>query len=242
MAHSLVQAHDDELTAFERFALGHPDNVVILIDTYDTEAGARKVVDVAGRLRAKGVSVRAVRIDSGDLGEHARRVRQILDQGGLSTVQILASSGLDESKIEALVAARAPIDGFAPGTALVTSSDAPNLDCAYKLVEYAGRPRFKRSEGKVLWPGVKQVHRTCDAGGFILRDRLTLAAEAASGEPLLAPVIRAGRRLHPSPAIEEVRAYAAAQQGTLPASLRGLAPAEPFPLEVSSQISAILDS
>ena len=239
MAHSFVQAHDDEALAFEHFALDHPDNVVLLLDTYDTEAGARKVVDLFRRLGARAPRIRAVRIDSGDLAEHARRVRVILDEGGLRDVQIMASSGLDEAAITNS-SARGTIDTFAPGTALVTSSDAPHLDCAYKLVEYAGRPRYKRSEGKVLWPGAKQVYRTLGPDGFIEQDRLTLAKETSAGEPLLIPVMRGGRRLHPPPSLETIRRHAAAQRATLSPLLRGLSPTDWSPLVVSPTIRSIL--
>src|SRR5574337_492758 len=76
MAHSFVQAHEDEMAAFERFACANPDDVVLLIDTYDTEAGAAKVVLLAPRLRPKGIPIKGVRLDSGDLADHARKVRR----------------------------------------------------------------------------------------------------------------------------------------------------------------------
>ena len=82
MAHSYVQVHDNEMQAFEDFARARPEGVILLIDTYDTEQGARKVVELAPRLKADGIAIRAVRIDSGDLIEMARRVRRILDDGG----------------------------------------------------------------------------------------------------------------------------------------------------------------
>src|SRR3970282_1306077 len=88
-----------------------------------------------------------------------RRVRQILDDGGLPDVTIFASGNLDELKLHELISAGAPIDGFGLGRPLDVSADAPYLDCAYKLQEYAGRPRRKRSEGKATWPGRKQVYR-----------------------------------------------------------------------------------
>jgi nicotinate phosphoribosyltransferase len=242
MAHSFVQAHDDERVAFERFALAHPDNAVMLLDTYDTEAAARKVVVLARALTSRGARVQAVRIDSGDLAAHARQVRRILDEGGLPEVRILASSALDEERIEALVSSGAPIDGFAPGTYLVTSADAPYLDCAYKLVAYDGRPRWKTSEGKALWPGAKQVRRVLDAQGLIERDTLTLADESGPGEPLLRLVMRAGRRLRGSPDLVSVREYAAAQRLTLPHRLRALAAADPPPVAISLGIRKILSS
>jgi nicotinate phosphoribosyltransferase len=240
MAHSFIQAHEDEATAFERFAITHPDNAVFLIDTYDTEAAAEKVVTVSKRLRARGIVTKAVRIDSGDLGAHARKVRAILDAGGLASVAIVASSSLDEHAIDLLVRSGAPIDTFAPGTHLVTSSDAPYLDCAYKLVEYDGRPRFKRSEGKVTYPGRKQVRRVVDAQGLITRDHLTLQDESGEGQPLLERVMNGGRRTADSPSLADIRSHAAKAVISLPARLRTVTPALPPPLVVSPRIEVLL--
>ncbi len=153
MAHSYVQAHGDEQSAFECFVRAHPENAVLLIDTYDTERAALKVVDLARKLAVDGLAIQGVRIDSGDLGAHARRVRAILDAAGLTGVTIFASGNLDEHRVQELVRQQAPIDGFGIGTRMNTSADAPFLDCAYKLEEYDGRPRRKRSEGKATWPG-----------------------------------------------------------------------------------------
>ncbi|HVV78259.1 MAG TPA: nicotinate phosphoribosyltransferase, partial [Pseudolabrys sp.] len=129
MAHSFVQIHDDEAAAFEDFARARPDGVVLLIDTFDTEAGARKVVALADKLRKDGIVIRGVRIDSGDLIAMSRKVRAILDAGGLKDVIILVSGGVDEDFIAKVVAAGAPIDGFGVGASLDASSDAPVLDC-----------------------------------------------------------------------------------------------------------------
>jgi nicotinate phosphoribosyltransferase len=192
MAHSFVQAHDDEALAFERFAHAQPDNVVLLIDTWDTEAAAHKVVALAPKLTHAGIRIKGVRIDSGDLAEHARRVRAILDAGGLEHVIIFASGDLDEYELRDMLAAAAPVDGFGVGTRVDTSSDQPFLDCAYKLQEYAGRARRKRSEGKATWPGRKQVFRRLDADGRMAYDVVTLESDPQPGEPLLAPVMRGG--------------------------------------------------
>ena len=118
MAHSFIEAHDDEATAFERFARARPENLTLLLDTYDSEAAARKVVGLAPKLAAAGIAIRAVRLDSGDLSGLSRSVRRILDAGGLEAVSILVSGGLDEDDIMALIAAKAPIDGFGVGTSL----------------------------------------------------------------------------------------------------------------------------
>src|SRR5262249_40834573 len=111
MAHSFVQAHADEAEAFLRFAEAEPEHVVLLLDTYDTEAAAEKVVVFGARLRARGIRVHGVRLDSGDLADHARRVRAILDRGGLEEVTIFASGNLDELALRDLIGRGAPIDG-----------------------------------------------------------------------------------------------------------------------------------
>jgi nicotinate phosphoribosyltransferase len=241
MAHSYVQAHADEATAFERFARAHPGNAVLLIDTYDTERGAQKVVELAARLRADGIAIRGVRIDSGDLGEHARRVRAIMDAGGQHGITIFASGNLDEYRLAELVAARAPIAGFGIGTRMNTSSDAPYLDCAYKLEEYDGQPRRKRSEGKATWPGRKQVWRRLDGRGRLAGDVLSLATDApsANANPLLVPVMRAGAVVAPLPDLATARARARDQLSQLPDALRGLGEAAPYDVDVAPALRAL---
>lgn len=222
MAHSFIQAHDDEALAFEHFAQAQPDNVVLLIDTWDTEAAAHKVVALAPKLTHAGIRIKGVRIDSGDLTEHARRVRAILDAGGLEHVIIFASGDLDEYALRDMLAAGAPVDGFGVGTRVDTSSDQPYLDCAYKLQEYAGRARRKRSEGKATWPGRKQVFRSLDADGRMAGDRVTLETDPQPGEPLLVPAMRGGCRVAPAPSLAEVRRRAAENLARLPQALRRL--------------------
>jgi len=220
MAHSFVQAHDDEAGAFAHFCHSHKGPVVLLIDTYDTETGARRVVELARRLPAG--TIRAVRLDSGDLAALAPSVRAILDDGGCRDIEIFASGGLDEHAVGSLVAGGAPIDGFGIGTSLDVSEDCPALDCVYKLQEYAGQPRRKRSTGKATWPGRKQVFREHDADGRLRRDTLTLVDDSAAGEPLLVPVLRGGGRVAPLPTLAQSRALAASELARLPPSLADL--------------------
>jgi nicotinate phosphoribosyltransferase len=242
MAHSFVQAHDSESQAFERFARSHPGAATLLIDTYDTEVAARKLAQLAPRLAANGVPLRAVRIDSGDLADHAIKVRRILDEAGLREVQIFASSGLDERALGDLLTARgAPIDGFGIGSAMDTSNDAPSLDCAYKLQEYAGLARRKRSEGKATWPGRKQVYRRSAAGAEMTQDILALETERFDGEALLQPVMRGGRRIAGRAALAEARAFCRTQLARLPVALRGLDPAPPYQVVVSEGLRRLAD-
>lgn len=242
MAHSFVQAHADETGAFEHFAQAQPDNVVLLIDTYDTEAAAHKVVTLAPSLKAKGISVKGVRLDSGDLADHARKVRHILDEGGLPHAQILASGNLDEYRLKDLIERGAPIDSFAVGTAMTTSADAPSLDCAYKLQEYAGRPCRKRSEGKATWPGCKQVFRQYHGDGRLKADVVTTVQDRQEGAPLLQSVMKEGRRVAPPPALAEVRQQVAAQLARLPESLRVLETAPPYEVRISSALQDLAHS
>lgn len=238
MAHSFVLAHENETEAFQHFAEANPDNVVLLIDTYDTEAAACKVVELAVRLQKQGIRVKGVRLDSGDLAEHARQVRRILDEGGLASVTIFASGNLDEYALRELISANAPIDGFGVGTRLAVSADAPYLDCAYKLQQYAGRPRRKRSEGKATWPGIKQVHRQFNSG-VMVRDVIALDDDPQPGEALLHPVMRDGRRLQPPLEMDILRQRTAEQLAHLPTSLRTLEPAVEYPVEIATTLQEL---
>jgi nicotinate phosphoribosyltransferase len=247
MAHSFIEAQDDEATAFENFARARPDNVVLLLDTYDTEAAARKAVALAPRLKASGIAVRGVRLDSGDLVALAKSVRAILDRGGLQDVTIFASGGLDEDELAAFARAGAPIDGFGVGTSLTTSSDVPAIDCVYKLQEYAGLPRRKWSQKKATWPGRKQVWRRYDAEGRMAGDLISLDSPsgpsavsktnpASAWEALVHCVMRDGRRLAPSPSLDEIRQRAKRELERLPEPLRQLDGHGSYPVEVGDDL------
>lgn len=233
MAHSYVQAHDDELDAFRAFARLYPATT-LLVDTYDTLAGVRKVVQLA-REMGEEFGVRAIRLDSGDLAELAFEARRILDDAGLEEVEIFASGGLDEVEVERLVAAEAPITGFGVGTGMGVSADAPSLDVAYKLTSYAGRGRLKLSPGKPILPGRKQVFRREEAGTAV-GDVIGRAEEEGPGRPLLVPVMRDGERLPAGRVdLDIARARARAEIERLPARIRSLERADPpYPVELSA--------
>jgi nicotinate phosphoribosyltransferase len=240
MAHAFIQAHDEELAAFEHFARAQPDNVVLLIDTYDTEAAASKVVELAGHLAEEDIPIKGVRIDSGDLAEHARKVRKILDDGGHPEIMIFASGNLDEYALAKLMKKEAPIDGFGIGTHLDTSADRPYLDYVYKLQEYAGIARRKRSEGKATWPGRKQVYRYHDGQGQLAYDQLTLEADPHPGEPLIKPVMRVGKRLASPEPLSHMRDRVAEGLASLPERLRGLEQTTlPYEVRVSEAIQRL---
>ncbi len=240
MAHSFIEAYDDEAVAFEQFARARPDHVVLLIDTYDVERAAHRVVEVARRVASDGISIAGVRIDSGDLVMQARLVREILDRGGLSATTIFVSGGLDEYSVSRFVGEGAPIDGFGIGTSLTTSSDVPALDCGYKLVAYNGVPRRKLSPGKANWAGAKQVWRSFGPGGRMARDLVAPANVACEGKPLLAPVLRAGRRVAPPSTLADIRERARENLAALPERIAALEPAS-YDVEIDAALRALRD-
>lgn len=241
MAHSFVQAHRSEADAFRLFARTWPQDAVFLIDTYDTEEGARRVAALAPELARAGVRIKGVRLDSGNLVDLAFKVRKLLDAAGLTDVRIFASSSVDEYVIAEAQTADAPIDAYGIGTHLTTSSDAPYLDCAYKLQEYAGLPRRKRSTGKSTWPGRKQIYRRRDQRGAMIGDIVATEGERMPGEALVCPIVVGGERRAPCETLETIRRRAADNLTALPAALRGLRTSAPYPVEISRSLQRLAE-
>ena len=235
MAHSWVTGFRSEREAFERYAATFGEGAVLLLDTFDTLAAARLVVE-------SGLTPAAVRIDSGDLGALSNGVRQILDAGGLRATKILASGDLDEARIAALAAAGAPIDGFGVGAAISNVTDSPALG-VYKLVEIEreGAPVgvAKLSAGKHTWPRRKQVWRRI-VDNLAVGDLIGLASEppAAGGVPLLERVMVDGRRIAPSVAVAGIRLRTLAQMAQLPEGVRRLEAPDRYEVSLSAALEA----
>jgi nicotinate phosphoribosyltransferase len=239
LAHSYIQAHDNEYEAFRAFARLYPDTV-LLVDTYDTLAGVRNVIKLAREL-GSDFHIAAVRLDSGDLGKLAEETRRVLDQAGLERVGIFASGGLNEDEIAGLVRGGAPINGYGVGSDMGVSRDAPALDIAYKLVEYGGRPRLKLSTGKVLLPGRKQVCRI-ERDGVADHDVLARRDEEPCGRPLLRRVMAEGRRVLGASKLDESRAHAQWELNRLPQRIRQLQPSvPPYIVEISAALKQDAD-
>lgn len=251
MAHSFVESFDDEEAAFAAYAETFPDDTALLIDTYDTLAGARRAVHIGQQLHKRGHRLRGVRLDSGDLLALSRATRALLDAAGLTDVRIYASGGLNEQKVAHLLAGGAPIDVFGVGTDMGVSTDAPSLDMAYKLVEYAGTPRLKLSAKKVSLLGRKQIFRVMDTAGHYERDILALREEHLQDVapevpperifPLLTHAMAEGKRLPPHPSLPESRALFLAEFAKLPASHQRLQEPERYPVTLSSQLAHFQD-
>lgn len=235
MAHSFVQACASEMEAFQSFSDVFPDTT-LLVDTYDTIDGVNKVVALS-KVLGTNFKIRAVRLDSGDLDGLSREARRVLDEAGLREVEIVASGGLDERKIDELTSRGAPIDMFGVGTDMAASGDAPALDIAYKLTEYAGEGRMKLSAGKRSLPGRKQVFREF-RDGVAVRDVIAREGETLPGARLLRPVMRSGRRIEKQLDLQHIRAYAQEQVAALPPDLRALGSYEaPYDVAISGELA-----
>jgi nicotinate phosphoribosyltransferase len=240
MAHSFITSFPSEIAAFRHFARSFPDSSTFLVDTYDTIEGTRKAAVVAREMKATGHRLQAIRLDSGDLDDLARRARAVLDEAGLPEVQIFASGGLDEFNVDELVRARAPIDGFGVGTRVGVSADAPWADSVYKMVAYAGRPVLKLSSRKQTLPGPKQVYRFRDSAGAYTRDVIACAGEQIpGGEPLLTEVLRNGQRLGPAPSLAELRRRFQEEYAWLPVEHKTLASPRPYTVQVSPELERL---
>lgn len=231
-AHSWVMSFSDEREAFAKLQKLLGERCIYLIDTYDTLEGAR-------RAAALGRPLWGVRLDSGNLGELAPAVRKILDEAGLHDAKIMATSDLNQYKIQELLATGAPIDVFGVGTDLATSSDAPSLGVVYKMVEIenGGQHLYptKLSPGKHTYPGAKQIFRQPN------HDVLGLASECyGTGIALQRPVILRGELVEPLPSIPESREHAARCLAQLPSAILSLFEGkDEWPVRLSPQLAEL---
>lgn len=229
MAHSFIMSFEHEIEAFMAYARSFPESTVLLLDTYDTVKAAYKAVEVARWLRERGMKLRGVRLDSGDLVELSHRVKHIFLSHGLDDVAVMASGSLDEYRLHELLNSGAYIDVVGIGTRMGVSADAPYLDLAYKLVEYEGKPVLKLSPGKRSLVSPKQVYRYYDGNGIMSHDVLTIASDSSEkGEPLLVEVVRNGRIVKEPESLKNVRLYFQDQYNCLPHGLRKLEPQEHY--------------
>jgi nicotinate phosphoribosyltransferase len=240
MAHSFVTAFESEVEAFEAYADLFPDSAVLLIDTYDTEQGAKNAAIVGKRMKESGHVLQGVRLDSGDLIALSRRVRRILDEAGLPEVKIFASSGLDEYSLERLIKGGACIDAFGVGTHMGVSADAPFFDMVYKMVRCGQRNVRKISEGKITLAGEKQVFRKADAHGRYLGDIIGTRAETMdNAHALLEPVMEKGLPLGRMPALEEIRSRFAQNFKRLDERHKYFENPESYPVAVSEKLKSL---
>jgi nicotinate phosphoribosyltransferase len=241
MAHSFIMTFDSEREAFLAYKKAFPDNMALLIDTYNTIEGAKTAVNL-------GVAPTLVRLDSGDLLDLSVKVRQILDTAGCRKTKIFASGDLNEYKIRDLIANGAPIDSFGVGTELTTSREDPALPGIYKLVELLrgsqSIPRVKLSPAKVTIPELKQIHRVYDDSGLIKEDIVSIDEETFPdlvARPLLTRVIDNGRLTYSIPSLPETREYRKKQVESLPQEFKNPAVVAESPMHLSPRLSALCE-
>jgi nicotinate phosphoribosyltransferase len=233
MAHSFIQAHKEEMAAFENFADSQPDNITLLVDTFDIFEAINKVITLSNKLKKRNIRIQAIRLDSGDLIENSRKIRKILDNAGLNDIKIFASGNLDEYALQKFNQSKAPIDGFGVGTLMVTSADSPYLECGYKLVQYAGQARYKKSPKKETWPCPKQVYRYTDENETFLADEITMHKEERDAHPLINKVVADGKRLQEEIPVSTIREFVQTQLSHIPQNLLDINNKVEFPVKIS---------
>lgn len=198
VAHAWVELFSTEYEAFKAFADVYPDNVSLLIDTYNIfQSGALNTIKVDDYLIQKypndnNKRVKSVRIDSGDLGYGSKKLRKMFDEAGKNYIKIVVSNGLKEKSINSLHAdQKAPIDSYGVGENLITASDCPVFGGVYKLVAVLGsngwEPRMKCSDTleKAIIPGYKMLYRLYDEDGKGYLDLIAMEDEVIEvGKPI----------------------------------------------------------
>ncbi len=230
-AHAFTLAHRSEKVAFASQVAAHGPGTTLLVDTYDIEAGIRTAVEVAG------LQLGAIRIDSGDLAEEARRARTLLDSLGATSTRITVTSDLDEYLITALT--DAPVDAYGVGSRVATGSGHPTAGMVYKLVAVADtadpdaplRPVAKTAVGKINLGGRKTAYREIGLDGQARREAVTLdgaelAPSGATWRRLQVEVMRGGEIVH-QPSLEQIREHHRISRAELPAAALEIAHGEP---------------
>ncbi len=266
MAHSFIQSYADELTAFRDYARCHPDNCVLLLDTYDTlKSGLPNAIQVGKEMKKNGHKLKGIRLDSGDLAWLSGECRKELDKAGLSDVQIAVSNQLDETVVKSLIEQHAPVDFFGVGTSLVTGEPDAALDGVYKLAEFDGSPRLKLSEtiSKITLPHKKQVYRIRDSEKKLKgAEVITLREEkpdtvqgmhhifekdksmtfgTCERVPLLDQVMADGKRVQTPKNVQEIREFSLNRFQELPAEYKRFVNPHIYKVGISDTLKKIRD-
>ncbi|MCS7245959.1 MAG: nicotinate phosphoribosyltransferase [candidate division WOR-3 bacterium] len=236
MAHSYIMSFDSEEEAFREF-LKRFSEPVLLIDTYDTIEGAKKVI----KLLKEGYRIKGVRIDSGDLVKLSKEVKKIFENEGFGNIKIFLSGDLDEYVIENILNEGAVADFFGIGTKMGTSSDAPYLNGVYKLVEDEYGFKIKTSPQKLTLPGKKQVYRIYE-NGLMKEDIIVLEDDKINGEPLLKKYIENGKLVERI-ALESSRKLFMENLLKIPPYLKNIKTQEMvYPVKISKKLLEIQES
>ncbi|MGD0121303.1 MAG: nicotinate phosphoribosyltransferase [Candidatus Limnocylindrales bacterium] len=265
-AHSWVQVFGDEQRAFDAYADAQPDNVTLLVDTYDSLEGVAHAIVTGQRLRAAGGTLAGIRLDSGDLAYLSIEARRMLDEAGFTDTKIVASNDLDEHTIASLREQGAHIDIWGVGTRLDTCYDQPALGAIYKLSAICDpatgwRYPVKLSEhsSKISIPGVLGVRRFIDASGRFRADmiydedlpappdgdsivdpadalHMRVIDPSWASDELVLPALRKGARVSPAPGLDEIRARAQSQIRNLHPAIRRLLNPHIYPVGLEMRL------
>ena len=262
MPHSFVQGCESEYAAFEGWLCGSASTVLTL-DTFDTlSSGVRSAVRAILHLREKQCADVAVRITSGDLSYLATRVRETLDRAGLEDVRIMASGGLDEYKIRALLRDGAPIDCFGVGEGIFRGGSL-DFECSLAALGEDGvmKPRIKLGDSarETTLPGAKKLLRFYDRrSGKAIADEVCLDGERVPTSrhtvfdptatwktkelvnfevrEMLETVMENGERVLPPRPLREIRDYHARELDTLCSEVRRLDSPDNYYVDLSEKL------
>ena len=262
-AHSWVMSFDDEQEAFDTYAEVMPNNVVLLVDTYDTVEGVKKAVKTATELRQRGNEIMGIRLDSGDLADLSIKARAILDEAGFPNAAIVASNDLDEYAIMELKERGARINVWGVGTKLATAYDQPALGGVYKLAalkidgDWQYKIKLSNDKIKVSNPGILQVRRFIRDNQFIAdvlynegdADLENMEAVSLDGETrfavdaefqdLLQPAFDRGEIAVERQECEAIRAFAQDQLAMLDKDLRSFTNASKYQTGLEKNLDAL---
>ena len=230
MGHSYILSFENEFDSYKEYLSEFPDNLVFLVDTYDTIEGIKNVIKLTKDYDCK---VKAIRLDSGDMKLLSFKAREMLNNAGLNETKIIVSGSMDEYSINKLINKNnCPIDIFGVGSNYGVSSDLPVMECVYKLVEIEGRPVSKRSLGKQYLPYSKQVYRYYE-NNYLDHDIVTKQDNIlAKGIPLIDYIFDQGNLMYSKLPIDEIRTYVSKQFKSLPDEYKDLDSVEKFNVEV----------
>jgi nicotinate phosphoribosyltransferase len=220
MAHSFIEAHQSEEQAFRDYAEIYDEKTILLVDTYDSIEGIKTAAHVAKESLRKGIRIRGIRLDSGDLVELSKFARVCFKDEGLEFLRIFASGDLDEFRIAELFRAGAEIDGFGIGTRFTVSQHAPAIGIVYKIVQYGNRPLHKTSPEKATFPGRKNVLRV----GNPLYGRDIVQPFAPNAADLLQP-------FESAETMEIVQSRLSRELSALPKSVKSIRNPSTYPVE-----------
>jgi nicotinate phosphoribosyltransferase len=253
---------ETESDAFQDYAEAMPNNCVFLVDTYDSLAGVMKAIQVGIWLRRRGHEMIGVRLDSGDLVALSIEARRLLDEAGFPDAVIVASNDLDENLIAGLKAQGAKVAVWGVGTRLATAYDQPALGGVFKLSalrqlagDWSHRIKLSEESVKMSTPGILQVRRFRDHGGFVAdmiydellgigdqmlidgpgdnvrRDRMD---PRLASEDLMVPVIRGGSPVYETPAIGDIRRKCQEQLAMLHPGVKRFVNPDSYPVGLES--------